>query len=57
MTPERQKILAEEILNLSQKIDKIIADNGQCCVDMNDYYTIQDLASVLARSVLGAEEE
>ena len=49
MTPERQKILAGEISDLSDKIDND-ADNNYN-VDLEDYMNLQKMAAILARQV------
>jgi hypothetical protein len=51
MTPERQKILAQEILDLSNRLDNEAEDGVD--VDLEDYINIQEMAGVLARAVLG----
>ncbi len=49
MIPERQKILAGEILDLNDKIN-YDAENNE--VDLEDYYTLQKLAAMLARQTV-----
>jgi hypothetical protein len=51
MTPERQKILAQEILDLSNRLDNEAEEGVD--VDLEDYINIQEMAGVLARAVLG----
>jgi len=51
MTPERRQILAQEILDLSTRLDRE-AEQG-VDVDLDDYINLQAMATVLARDVLG----
>jgi len=55
MTPERQKILAGEILDLSDKINHNVKINVE--IDLEDYYNLQMMADVLARQVVAFKSQ
>ena len=57
MTPERQMILAGEILDLSDKIDHDAKNGFE--VDLEDYMNPQKMANILCRSIasFSSEEE